>query len=260
MKPPGPCSAGSFFPQFRWAQVAPQAVQQALTDLFARWGKPQRIRVDNGLPWGNPSDLPPALALWWVGLGIAPIWNHPHCPKENAKVERCNGLLEPWGEPAQCADAAAWEKQVAWVVQTQRERYPSVHGQSRLAAYPELAAPRPAPADGSLAGFDLARVTAYLAQGRWRRRVSKVGQITFYGQGYRVGRPWGGEHVWVRLDAASHEWVVSQEDGTELRRYPAAQISTERICALQVSCPHSSAKYRKRHNSPAEAVTQPYSG
>jgi hypothetical protein len=212
--------------------------------------------VDNGLPWGNPSDLPPALALWWVGLGIEPIWNHPHCPKENAKVERCNGLLDAWGEPERCPDAAAWEKKVAWVVQTQREVYPAVGGQSRQAAYPQLAAPRPLPPEGSpAAAFDLERVGAYLAQGRWPRRVSKIGQITFYGQGYRVGRRWGGEQVWVRLEAATHEWVVTQADGTELRRYPAEQITPERIGALQVACPHPSAKHRQRHNSPAEAVT-----
>ena len=71
----------------------------------------------------------------------------------------------------------------------------------------------------------------------------------------RVGRPWGGEQVWVRLAAATREWVVAREDGTELRRCPAEQISTERICALQVACPHPSAKNRKRRNSPAEAVT-----
>jgi hypothetical protein len=233
--------------------VAPQAVQQALEDLFARWGRPQRIRVDNGLPWGNPADLPPALALWWVGLGIEPIWNHPHCPKENAKVERCNGLLESWGEPARCPDAAAWEEKVAWVVQTQREVYPAVAGQSRQATYPQLAAAPPP--DGPPAAFDVERVRAYLAQGRWPRRVSKIGQITFYGRGYRVGRPWGGEQVWVRLAAATREWVVAGEDGTELRRYPAEQLSSERICALQVACPHPSAKNRKRHNSAAEAVT-----
>ena len=74
-------------------------MQQALRGLFVRWGLPQRLRVDNGAPWSTWADLPPALVLWWVGLGIEPIFNHRHCPTENAKVERCNGLIAAWGEP-----------------------------------------------------------------------------------------------------------------------------------------------------------------
>lgn len=76
------------------------AVQEALRRLFERWGLPARIRVDNAAPWSPWADLPAALALWWVGLGIEPIFNPVHCPKENAFVERCNGLIEPWGEPS----------------------------------------------------------------------------------------------------------------------------------------------------------------
>jgi hypothetical protein len=71
--------------------VEPAAVQQALREQLERWGLPERIRVDNGVPWGNGADLPPPVVLWWLGLGIGVIWNQPHCPKENAKGERCNG-------------------------------------------------------------------------------------------------------------------------------------------------------------------------
>ena len=72
------------------------AVQAALRRVFEQWGLPKRMRVDNGAPWATWADLPPAFALWLIGLGIKMIWNHPHCPKENANVERCNGLIGTW--------------------------------------------------------------------------------------------------------------------------------------------------------------------
>jgi hypothetical protein len=41
--------------------------------VFVRWGLPDRVRVDNGYPWGTPRDLPSELALWLIGLGVEPI-------------------------------------------------------------------------------------------------------------------------------------------------------------------------------------------
>src|SRR5438876_11413579 len=102
MKPPVPYWAWCLSPQYHWSQVPGPAVQQALRGLFVRWGLPQRLRVDNGAPWSAWADLPPALVLWWVGLGIEPIFNDRHCRTENAKVERCNGLIAAWGERGVC--------------------------------------------------------------------------------------------------------------------------------------------------------------
>src|SRR5579872_5091398 len=110
MKPREPCWEPRFSPLFYWTQVPETQVQARMRPLFERWGLPERIRVDNGAPWGGWSDLAPALALWWVGLGITPIWNHPHCPKENAFVERCNGLVGSWAEPSLCPDWPTWQQ------------------------------------------------------------------------------------------------------------------------------------------------------
>jgi hypothetical protein len=230
--------------------VAVTRVQAALRRIFARWGQPQRLRVDNGAPWATWADLPPALALWLIGLGIQMIWNRPRCPKENAKVERCNGLVGRWGDPATCAHHAAWEAHLQQVVVIQREQYvPRRLGQTRGAAYPELTAPPPvAPATER---FELERVNEYLGEGRWPRVVSKIGQITFYGKAHRVGRAWAGEQVWLRFDARTSEWVVERKDGKELIRHSAEQITTERICSLQVSHPRPPSRKSKRQNQAA---------
>jgi hypothetical protein len=230
--------------------VSAPAVQQALRERFEQWGLPARIRVDNGVPWGSGSDLPPPLTLWWVGLGIGVIWNHPHRPTENAKVERQNGTVQRWGEPAHCADFAAWEQKLAWAARVQREQYPAVQGQSRLAAYPALQQPaRPYTAAQEGEQWELARVYAFLAQELWPRQVSTSRQISLYGQAYRVGKAQPGQPVWVRFDASTQEWVVQGGDGTALVRHRAEQLTTERICQLQVAKPHaSSQKPRRRRN------------
>jgi len=262
MKPAAPSWERRLFPLYHWSQVEVTAVQAALRAQFEQWGLPERIRVDNGVPWGNWSDLPPPVVLWWVGLGIAPIWNHPHCPKENAKVERCNGTVNRWGEPERCADYPAWETKLLWVARVQREVYPAVGGQSRLAAYPALSAPpRPYTAEQEAAVWDLQRVDAFLAQGLWPRQVSQRGQISLYGKAYQVGNRRGGEQVWVRFDATTREWVVRGHDGQELVRHGADQITSERICQLQVAKPHASSQKRgQRHNLPPPPAPLLYAG
>src|SRR5262245_3463787 len=138
MKPPAPSWPPRFFPLRYWARVDPRAVQDALRRIFAVWGLPQRLRVDNGTPWGTAGDLPPALALWLSGLGVAVIWNRPHHPQENARVERSHGVLKQWVEPERCANVADLRHRLVWAAQIQREGYPAIGGRSRMAAYPSL--------------------------------------------------------------------------------------------------------------------------
>jgi hypothetical protein len=217
--------------------------------IFVQWGLPDRIRVDNGAPWSTWSDLPPALALWWIGLGIYPLWNHPHTPKENAFVERSNGLVATWAEPGSCAGMTVWEEKLEWVSQTQRERYPSIQGKSRMEAFPELLTPRRAYSPATEEQhWDVHRVHEYLAQGRWPRYVSKIGQITFYGKAYRVGRAYVKQQVWLRFDPVTAEWVVQEDDGTEIIRHQAEQVTKERICALDVAQARPPSIKKKRQN------------
>lgn len=236
-------------------------MQQALRGLFECWGLPERIRVDNGAPWATWTDVPPALVLWWLGLGIEPLWNHPHCPKENCFVERCNGLIDSWGEPSRCPDYAAWEAKLTWLSRMQREVYPGERGCSRLAAYPQLAEnPRPFSPAREAATFDLGRVRAYLAEGRWPRIVSKIGQITLYGKPYRVGRQWSRREVWVRYAPEASAWVIETDNNDEIVRHPAEQISVEKIRALQVANPRPPSKKKQpRQNLPAHGATELYS-
>ena len=223
--------------------------------IFTRWGLPRRIRVDNGFPWGPGSELPPAMALWWMGLGIEVLWTPPRHPQANGQVERFHGLLDHWGEPARCANPSAWQRQVDWVVQTQREAYPAVEGTSRWEAYPTLRqGGRPYHPAHETQEWDLARVEAYLAQGVWPRRVDQVGRITLYNRPYGVGRAYAGQQVWVRFEAATHMWVIRGAEGQEWARHPAQEIALETICRLEVSQVKPSRRKRARQNLVADVA------
>jgi hypothetical protein len=225
-----------FFPQGAWTTVPAQAVQAALRNSLAQWGCPQRIRVDNGAPWGSQGQLPPALALWLVGLGIEVVWNHPHRPQENGVVERGQGVANQWTEPHACLSAAHLAQHLAWAIRLQREHYPARQGQTRLQAYPALAViARPYRPDHELEEWSLARVDQFLAQKVWPRRVDKVGYISLYNWSYSVGRAWAGQTVTVRFNPTSRTWDVCDTQGTKIKSLPARGISREQITALNVS-------------------------
>jgi transposase InsO family protein len=134
-----PSWAPRFSPLYHWAHVAQTDVQQQLRAAFSRWGLPARLRVDNGKPWGSWSDLPPALALWLIGLGIDMLWNDPCCPQQNGVVERSQGTGKRWAEPGACRSAAELQSRLDEDDCLQRERYPLAQGRSRWELFPGLA-------------------------------------------------------------------------------------------------------------------------
>jgi hypothetical protein len=204
--------------------------------VFARWGLPDRVRVDNGYPWGTPRDLPSELALWLIGLGVEPIWNPPGQPTSNPKVERSNGLTQQWGELHTCADSPQAARVLAWVGRIQREQYPAIQGRTRIDVFPQLRTPRRVyrrAQEETL--WDLSRVDAFLARGCWKRQADRNGKISIFGHCRAVGRAWAQQEVVVRFDATSRCWVVSNQDGVVVKELPATELTRERIMALAVS-------------------------
>jgi hypothetical protein len=219
-------------------QADRQAVQAVLRTWFARWGLPGALRLDNGQPWGSGHDLPPALALWLLGLGIALVWNRPRHKQGNAVIENGHGVCQRWVEAHTCPDPATLQARLDWATTTQRERYPSCHGRSRLAAYPALAASeRPYDPAQEAQCWDEHRVWQWLGGHVWTRRVDKVGHLSLANRALAVGRPWAHQEVTVQLvghDDAPH-WQIRDGQGHILRQHPAPELRSERIRALDVS-------------------------
>jgi len=204
--------------------------------VFTRWGKPKRMRVDNGHPWDRNDSLPEALSLWLIGLGIEMVWNPPARPWRNGKVERFHGVIDRWVAPERLQNGTDMRAWLDWATQMQREIYPSIGGVSRAEAFPQLHRKgQPYDREHEPEEWCLGRVQVYLAQGVWRRLVGKKGQITIYNRAYSVGQAHARESVEVRYAPETNEWVITDENGVELARHQATEITAERIRALQVS-------------------------
>jgi hypothetical protein len=238
------------FPVGRWDQVGASAVQTELRHAWARWGRPQRLRVDNGAPWGSGGDLPTNLALWLWGLGIEVLWNHPHRPKENAVVERSQGISQRWTEPHTCADAQECQQRLDRMDRIQREKYPSIQGRSRRQAYPQLTfSGRPYRRAWEARHWNLQRALDGLAEYAVRRRVDGKGQVCLYERPQYVGISYRGQDVYATLDPVTCEWVFLDPAGNVVRRRAAAELTQERIVGLSVS------KKRKGHRSSSHGKT-----
>jgi transposase InsO family protein len=78
-------------PSVRGEHTTPQLVR-----AFADYGLPQRIRSDNGPPFGQPTSLAPLsrLAVWWLRLGVWPERITPGRPGQNGAHEQFHRVLK----------------------------------------------------------------------------------------------------------------------------------------------------------------------
>ncbi len=232
----GPSCGRKFSPYGKWLQVPATAVQAELRRVFARWGRPGVLRVDNGGPWGSAGDLPPDLALWLLGLGLDMHWNDPHTPEQNGVVERSQGTGKRWAEPGQCVSPEELQRRLQEMDTIQREAYPSIAGQSRAAAFPGLAhSGRRYSAAWERQHGDHRRVLHHLAGYVVRRRVDKNGDVSLYHRPHYVGCMHRGKEVHVMVDPERAEWVFVGGQGQQLRSQPAEELRAERIRSLTVS-------------------------
>jgi hypothetical protein len=249
------------FPQPSWADVASAAVQAALRDAFARWGRPAGFRVDNGRPRVAPdSDLPSDLELWLAGLAVATHKNRPNVPEDNPLVERSQRTALDWGEPGKHDTPEQLQARLDEEDRIQREVYRFDGERSRMEVYPELRwLGNPYSAGAWEAIFwDHLKALACLAQVRLDRRVDKDGRVSLYDHRHQLGPGCRGQQVSVTFCAVGQEWVFWQHD-REVSRGPAWYLSAENICGLQVRRRPQRAQQRRaaKQITPAAPAVNP---
>jgi transposase InsO family protein len=224
------------FAEARWEQVSRHAIQTQFREAFCRWGLPERLRSDNGYPWGSAGDFPSELALWLIGLGVEMIWIPPGCPQQNGVVERAQGTGQKWAEPETCRNAAELQRRCDEMDRRQRERYPYHEGRSRWEVYPELRhSGRVYSRRWEQRHWDLSRVLDVVSQQVVKRHVDASGSVSLYHRTRYVGKPQIGKYVYVCLDPTGPTWVFADERGTEVRTHPAEELTAEHIRSLSVS-------------------------
>lgn len=72
-----------------------EPTRAAFVSIFAQYGLPAAIRVDNGCPFGADGALGlTRLSAWWIRLGIRVEFITPGCPGENAGHEQMHGIYK----------------------------------------------------------------------------------------------------------------------------------------------------------------------
>ncbi len=210
------------------------AVQRHLRVCFTAWGLPQRLKVDNGWPWGSWSDLPPPLALWLIGLGREMIWNPPRRPPCNGVVENSQGVGQRWAEPERCRSVAELQTRLDEEDRVQREEYPHELGRPRLQVYPGLAhSGQRYSVPWEARHWSWTRVREHLGSYVVQRRVDGSGKIGLYAGKLYVGQIHARSWVAVQFDAAAGHWVVSGVTGAEVCRRPLDQFGPDPVRNLE---------------------------
>jgi hypothetical protein len=207
-----------------------------LRHSFQRWGRPQRLRVDNGPPWGSRGDLPTDLVCWLAGLGVEVTANPPRKPEDNGVVERSQGVGKQWCEPWTCRSSVELQERLEVMDRVRRERYPSIGGRSRLEAYPGLKhSGRPYDPVQEEASWDLGKVWELVGKHRVPRRVEGRGQVSVDNRPYSVGVAWARQIIWVGFDPLEGAWTFQDERGHEIRRKVARELSLESVRKMEVT-------------------------
>ena len=217
--------------------VPAERTVEALRRAFERWGLPERLRVDNGHPWGSTGDLPTELELWLMGLGIGLIHNPPARPPANGVVERSQEVGQRWSDAGRCGSATEVQSGLDAMDAHQREGFPEPT-KSRLSLFPKLAhSGRPYAAGDERTSWSEAEMRRRLAEYAAVRQINSRGLISVYGRNHYVGKRHAGRSAYVRLDVGSGDWLFELTGGPVIGRTPAG-LSRETILSRQVTARH----------------------
>ena len=167
-------------------------VKGRLKEVFRRYGLPCAIITDNGPPWGT-AGFPLALtdlSLWLIRLGIELKRSRPYHPQTMGKIERMHRTLK-----AEVIQA----RQFRSLLECQRsfDEWRDDYNFTR----PHEALGMATPADRfriSEVEFPATMPEIEYSPDDIIRKVSNIGQISFLGQRWRVGKALRGQPVAVR--------------------------------------------------------------
>ena len=209
-------------------------IRSKLEQIFERRNKPGAFRVDNGEPFGAPTnDTPPPLALWLIAYDIDVIWNKPRCPQMNGVVEHMQDTSNRWAEIHQCASYQQLQQNLNREAIIQREHFPvtRLKNLTRKQAFPQLEV------SSRLWNPDLfcpQRVYEFMSKKIFNRKVSSSGQINLCAKRFAGLSEVKNLFVQVRFNPADLHWEVYHQSKCIKRFDVSDNFAEHRIKNLSV--------------------------
>lgn len=210
--------------------------QTALRLAFTDWGLPQALQVDHESVFydnKSPSPFPTRLHLWLLALGVSLHFSRRARPTDQGMTERSHRLWQ--AQVLQGTTFADWQALYDALYQRRdflNNRLPcaSLSQLPPLLAYPQAHhSGRPYHLQAEADLLDLRRVDAFLARGRWFRRVAHNGIISLGSTVYFVGSKWKQQQIEVKFDPHSRHFRCFDAAAQLLKTFPVKDISVESL-------------------------------
>lgn len=173
-----------------------EGVRGVFLGLFARYGYPDVIRVDNGGPFGStgPAGLS-RLSAWWSALGIQVQFIAPGRPDQNGAHEQMHRILKAETTKPASRNLRSQQRRInRWIaIYNQVRPHEGLKQQAPGALYRWKRAPARRPALKYPPGWQVRRVRSN-GQIRWQGRKRYVGEAFV---GYPVALRQSGQGQWT---------------------------------------------------------------
>lgn len=155
-----------------------RAVTRVMRRLFARYGMPRAIRVDNGPPFGGYGPYGwSTLTVSWICLGIEVLYGRPGCPQDNAAHEQMHGVLhQQTAKPAAANLQAQQRRFERWRRHYNHDRPHQALGMQVPASLYQRSNRRPKPRQWTYPPDWLLKRTDPRGRIRWQGRARLIGQ------------------------------------------------------------------------------------
>ena len=201
--------------------------QLILRRAFVNYGLPERMSLDHDSVFydnASASPFPSTIHLWLIALGIDVRFIEKPPPAEHSVIERGHQTVAQQAIVGQTfSDGAALQVSLSERLDFLNTRFPSrsLAGQAPLAAHPEAQhSGRPFRLEWEEAMLDMQRVYDYLAQARWFRHTSLVGQFSLGARRYGLGKDFANRALEITFDVQTRELICLSEDGQQETRLP----------------------------------------
>jgi len=206
---------------------------------FAEYGLPDRIRSDNGPPFGGPGlGRLSTLAAWWIRLGIVPERIDPGHPEQNGSHEQFHRVLKAETARPPAASATGQQRRFTRFCaeynqdrphESLQQTVPAQHYQPSVRAMPRRLPPLEYPGHVEIRRVDL---NGYVS---WRRPLRPPLFVSAALAGEPVAFEEVDDGIWTVTFASL---VLGRFDERQHRIHPIAAITGGRSASSAGSAPH----------------------